>query len=51
MEQVKAACQYVEMGIRTSVEWKMGKGSGPINHFHSASDQASLRVYIYGNES
>ncbi|CAG8955247.1 hypothetical protein HYFRA_00011229 [Hymenoscyphus fraxineus] len=30
---VKSACRYVEAGIRTSVE--MGKGNGPINHFHS----------------
>ncbi|KAL9129189.1 MAG: hypothetical protein Q9217_002293 [Psora testacea] len=37
-EQVKAACQYVEMGIKTSTDWKLGKGSGPINHFHSESD-------------
>lgn len=30
---VKGACRYVEAGIRTSTE--MGKGNGPINHFHS----------------
>ncbi|KAK2813611.1 hypothetical protein FQN50_000006 [Emmonsiellopsis sp. PD_5] len=30
---VRAACRFVEAGIRTSVD--MGKGSGPINHFHS----------------
>ncbi|KAI9719829.1 MAG: hypothetical protein M1812_003318 [Candelaria pacifica] len=30
---VRAACQYVEAGIKTSID--MGKGSGPINHFHS----------------
>ncbi|EEQ92004.1 phosphomethylpyrimidine kinase [Blastomyces dermatitidis ER-3] len=30
---VRAACRYVEAGIRTSVD--MGKGNGPINHFHS----------------
>jgi len=30
---VKDATRYVEAGIRTSVD--LGKGSGPINHFHS----------------
>lgn len=30
---VKKANLYVEAGIRTSVD--IGKGSGPINHFHS----------------
>ncbi|EEH20643.2 phosphomethylpyrimidine kinase [Paracoccidioides brasiliensis Pb03] len=30
---VRAACRFVEAGIKTSVD--MGKGSGPINHFHS----------------
>lgn len=30
---VRAACRFVEAGIRTSVD--MGKGNGPINHFHS----------------
>jgi len=30
---VKKANRYVEAGIRTSVD--LGKGSGPINHFHS----------------
>lgn len=31
---VRSAVRFVEAGIMTSVE--MGKGSGPINHFHSA---------------
>jgi len=30
---MQAASRYVEAGIRTSVD--LGKGSGPINHFHS----------------
>ncbi|OJD22860.1 phosphomethylpyrimidine kinase [Blastomyces percursus] len=30
---VRAACRFVEAGIKTSVD--MGKGNGPINHFHS----------------
>ena len=32
-DAVKKANLYVEAGIRTSVD--IGKGSGPINHFHS----------------
>ncbi|KFY23743.1 hypothetical protein V493_05665 [Pseudogymnoascus sp. VKM F-4281 (FW-2241)] len=30
---VKAACRYVEVGIRTAKD--IGSGNGPINHFHS----------------
>ncbi|KAK1061439.1 trifunctional hydroxymethylpyrimidine kinase/phosphomethylpyrimidine kinase/thiaminase [Friedmanniomyces endolithicus] len=30
---VRSACRYVEAGIKTSVN--LGKGSGPLNHFHS----------------
>ncbi len=30
---VRAACRYVDSGIRTSSD--LGKGSGPLNHFHS----------------
>ncbi|KAK5128397.1 hypothetical protein LTR85_003065 [Meristemomyces frigidus] len=30
---VRLACRYVEAGIKTSVG--LGKGSGPLNHFHS----------------
>lgn len=30
---VRRACQYVAVGIKTSVDFS--KGSGPINHFHS----------------
>ncbi|KAL2358697.1 Phosphomethylpyrimidine kinase-domain-containing protein [Cryomyces antarcticus] len=33
-QAVKAGCRYVEAGIRTSKD--LGKGSGPINHFHSS---------------
>ena len=33
IKAVKKANLYVEAGIKTSV--KIGKGSGPINHFHS----------------
>jgi hydroxymethylpyrimidine/phosphomethylpyrimidine kinase len=33
IKAVKKANLYVEAGIRTSVS--MGKGNGPINHFHS----------------
>lgn len=29
----RAACRYVDAGIRASID--LGKGSGPINHFHS----------------
>ena len=31
---VKKAARYVEAGIKTSKD--LGKGSGPINHFHSS---------------
>lgn len=30
---VRAACRYVEAGIRTAPGF--GKGHGPLNHFHS----------------
>jgi hydroxymethylpyrimidine/phosphomethylpyrimidine kinase len=30
---IKAASRYIEAGIRTSEG--LGKGNGPINHFHS----------------
>ena len=30
---VRDACRYVEAGIKTSKD--LGKGNGPINHFHS----------------
>lgn len=30
---VRAACRFIEAGIKTSVD--IGKGNGPINHFHS----------------
>ncbi|KAI9846499.1 MAG: hypothetical protein M1837_003919 [Sclerophora amabilis] len=30
---VKSACRYVEAGIKSSIG--LGKGNGPINHFHS----------------
>lgn len=31
---VERACRYIELGIRTAPQ-KLGKGNGPINHFHS----------------
>lgn len=30
---VRLACRYVEAGIKTSID--LGKGAGPLNHFHS----------------
>ncbi|KAI1808501.1 Phosphomethylpyrimidine kinase-domain-containing protein [Daldinia bambusicola] len=33
VEAVKAACRYVEAGIRSAPGY--GKGNGPLNHFHS----------------
>ena len=30
---VRAACRFVEAAIKTAVD--LGKGNGPINHFHS----------------
>lgn len=33
LNAVKKASLYVEAGIKTSKD--LGKGSGPINHFHS----------------
>jgi hydroxymethylpyrimidine/phosphomethylpyrimidine kinase len=32
-QAVKAACRYVEAGIKTATD--LGHGNGPINHFHS----------------
>ncbi|KAK1835127.1 thiamine biosynthesis protein [Podospora conica] len=32
-QAVRAACRYVEAGIKTAPGW--GKGNGPLNHFHS----------------
>lgn len=32
-DAVRAACRYVEAGIRTAPGF--GKGNGPLNHFHS----------------
>ena len=46
IEHVKAACRYVEMGIRKSIDMRLGQGSGSINHFHEAIDQASLRTKV-----
>lgn len=34
VKAVKMATRYVEAGIRMSKD--IGKGSGPINHFHSS---------------
>ena len=33
VEAVRAACRYVEVGIRTAPGY--GQGHGPLNHFHS----------------
>ena len=33
VEAVRAACRYIEAGIRTAPGY--GKGHGPLNHFHS----------------
>ncbi|KAH9906280.1 Phosphomethylpyrimidine kinase-domain-containing protein [Xylariomycetidae sp. FL2044] len=33
VEAVRAACRYVEAGIKTAPGY--GKGNGPLNHFHS----------------
>ncbi|KAI1355737.1 Phosphomethylpyrimidine kinase-domain-containing protein [Xylaria sp. FL0043] len=33
VDAVRAACRYVEAGIRTAPGY--GKGNGPLNHFHS----------------
>ncbi len=33
VEAVRAACRYVEVGIKTAPGY--GKGHGPLNHFHS----------------
>ena len=33
-DAVREACHYVEAGIRTAIP--LGKGAGPINHFHSS---------------
>ncbi|KAG4027765.1 hypothetical protein MFRU_027g00580 [Monilinia fructicola] len=33
VQAVKSACRYIEAGIRTAPD--LGKGNGPINHFHS----------------
>ena len=32
-DAVQKACRYVEAAIKTSID--LGRGSGPINHFHS----------------
>ena len=32
-DAVKSASRYVEAGIKTATD--LGRGSGPINHFHS----------------
>ncbi|MDI1485994.1 MAG: trifunctional hydroxymethylpyrimidine kinase/phosphomethylpyrimidine kinase/thiaminase [Ramalina farinacea] len=47
VEQIRRACEYVDGGIRTSVEWKLGGGSGgsgPINHFHDGGGEGRVRV-------
>ena len=34
-DAVEGAVRYVELGIRTGFD--LGRGNGPINHFHSLS--------------
>ena len=36
-EACERACQYIATGIRTAVD--RGRGSGPINHFHTTREQ------------
>lgn len=53
---VESAIRYVEAGIRTSSP--LGKGNGPINHFHSmmakpseeTKMESSLRRSVYGED-
>jgi hydroxymethylpyrimidine/phosphomethylpyrimidine kinase len=33
LDSVRAACRYVDVGIKTAPG--LGKGHGPLNHFHS----------------
>ena len=55
-DAVKSAIRYVEAGIRTSSP--LGKGNGPINHFHSLTvkhpgeegAESSLRWRVYGRK-
>lgn len=47
VEQIRRACEYIEMAIRTSVDWKLGQGSGPINHFHEENGRARVRMREY----
>lgn len=48
-DAVERACRYVEVGIKTAPD--LGKGSGPINHFHSLEvteyPESSLRRQDY----
>ena len=44
VEQIRRACEYIEGAIRTSVGWKLGEGSGPINHFHEGGGGGRVRV-------
>ena len=32
-EAVGRACEYVAAGIKGAVDWEVGKGSGPIDHW------------------
>ena len=45
-EQVEAACRYVQGAIRAGRDMKLGRGSGPINHFHSENTEAAVKVEI-----
>ena len=52
-DAVEAAVRYVEAGIRTGFD--LGRGNGPINHFHSLSVMrvpapfpSTLKRSVYG---
>ena len=47
VQHTESACQYIEMGIRTNINARLGHGSGPINHFHHGDVEARLRVRAY----
>lgn len=36
-EAVRAAKNYVQVAISESVNWKLGKGHGPLDHFHEGT--------------
>ena len=40
-DAVERACRFVEIAIKTAPN--LGKGSGPINHFHSVALQETVK--------